>query len=351
MYKTRIKMVSELIHFGHYIPGGPASRRRLGGFVEEASTWNLDRNVVALTLGGNSTKAIGSLSRNTYFVFDYTDDYLRAPGIARDYLRPTYHFLKKRDSFYLSTYKQRILSIIKKADVVTCASFQQARTLLKIDPTLRISIIGDNLQEIQFRKPHPAPDKKSVNFLWEGLVPNLIFLRNLLGQIEDTSKFLIKIHVVTDLCPKQDKFISQLKNEFPRLAFECYQWSVQTVHEVADLCQFGLLAINQKDGMAMSKPANKIRVYLKLGLPVVSNLNWDGQLYRKNLGSYLAQLGRNDITVPVFDINESGISSDTLLSDYSRSIFYAQEFEDRFFSKEKISNQWRRSLLVEVENA
>jgi glycosyltransferase involved in cell wall biosynthesis len=52
-----------------------------------------------------------------------------------------------------------------------------------------------------------------------------------------------------------------------------YQWSIDALTEVADRCDIAIVPVDLKDPMASGKPENRMRIFWRLGLPVVASAN------------------------------------------------------------------------------
>ena len=153
----------------------PADRRRFIGFARRFpeliifTNYN-DADYIYLTLNSDLSFFISSKKK---IIFDYTDHYLVENGFKK-YLRSIYFFLIKKYKFLVLSHKNLIRGIIKKSEVIICASNEQYNDLKKINKNS--FVVYDYLEKEVKNNTNISNHNKfknKFNVFWEGQSNNI----------------------------------------------------------------------------------------------------------------------------------------------------------------------------------
>jgi hypothetical protein len=86
----------------------------------------------------------------------------------------------------------------------------------------------------------------------------------------------LRLHLVTDLRSPQymNRFFTRWTEDVVAdwgVDVRLHQWSVETLAEVASGCDLAIVPVDLSDRMAVGKPENRMRIFWRLGLPVVAS--------------------------------------------------------------------------------
>jgi len=134
--------------------------------------------------------------------------------------------------------------------------------------------ILDLHSEIKVRRP-TINDGTSLDIIWEGLPATLPSIQQMLPALKSLSdRYELRLHLVTDLRYKlyMNRFRTCLTEDVVGswgIDVSLHQWSVDTLDEVAAGCDIAIVPVDLTDPMAAGKPENRMRIFWRLGLPVV----------------------------------------------------------------------------------
>ena len=86
----------------------------------------------------------------------------------------------------------------------------------------------------------------------------------------------LRLHLVTDLrSPRyMNRFFTRRTEDVVAdwgIDVRLHQWSVETLAEVAAGCDLAIVPVDLSDPMAVGKPENRMRIFWRLGLPVMAS--------------------------------------------------------------------------------
>ena len=162
----------------------------------------------------------------------------------------------------------------KRADAIACASEVQKNDFLFLNKNVHVILDVQNDLTKNIKKDYTA--KKPFNVVWEGLPVTLhhfFEIRDVLKSINSQQE--ICLHIVTNLEYYQylRKYRKRNTIDICRKIFDrvyLYDWNVQLASMIICACDMAIIPISPNDSFAMGKPANKLLLFWKMGMPTIT---------------------------------------------------------------------------------
>ena len=169
-------------------------------------------------------------------------------------------------------YRRLVERMLDRADVVVCSTDEQAEKLARY--TQNVYPILDLHGEIECVPPR-LHETDGLDIVWEGLTSTLPAVQQVLPALRALSvSGGVRLHLVTDLLAPRymNRFRTCLTEDIVAnwgIDVRLHQWSVDTLAEVAAGCDIAVVPVDLSNPMAAGKPENRMRIFWRLGLPVV----------------------------------------------------------------------------------
>ncbi len=262
--QDRRRVVCWATECGYEIQDIPRSRKLRTKFLIQE---RIEADLAVITLGGDVS--IWSEIRRDHrrAIFDIVDSYWREPLFcSKRPIRAPYKYLTRQYSKPLLSYVGKIKQIAREADLVLCASHEQADFLRQFNSS--VAVIPDCQQEL-IRAKHDYTLQKSFKLLWEGYPENIDHFSILEKQIAELSR---RYDVVLTLVTKvQQVNQKRLRNLFPTIPLRLVDWSVANLSTEVARSDLAIIPISSSNSMAFAKPENKLLSFWKMGLPVCAS--------------------------------------------------------------------------------
>jgi len=164
--------------------------------------------------------------------------------------------------------------LIERADAVVCSTPEQARNLARHSDNVHVAL--DLHREIAPVAPvvEAARDDR-FDLVWEGLYPTLVAIEPVLPAIRRLAADVeVVLHLVTD--PVAHRFMNRYAAiDVTEVAarwgirVEVHPWSPDGLVRVAALSDLAIVPVDRSDPYTLGKPENRMRIFWRLGLPVV----------------------------------------------------------------------------------
>jgi glycosyltransferase involved in cell wall biosynthesis len=118
---------------------------------------------------------------------------------------------------------------------------------------------------------------EGLDIVWEGLTATLPAVQLVLPALRAMADRVdVRLHLVTDVVAPRymNRFFERRTEEVISdwgIDVRLHQWSVETLTEVTGGCDIAIVPVDLTDPMAVGKPENRMRVFWRLGLPVVAS--------------------------------------------------------------------------------
>lgn len=254
----------------------PVDRRRFVGFsayIPKVKLYFKEEkgvvfDILVCSSGGDLAKAKRLAETIPKFVFDYANHYLIEDSWFKNNFRNLAGSLLANKEVVLQSYKNILLELMHKADLVVCPSITQEKYLKTI------GINAERLTDFFGPEIHAKSlnnvDERSI--FWEGQGVNLKQLKFLEPALKGRENIAVK--VVSDnkygsfggkIFPKKSEDFC--KNIFNNVEF--LPWSVSNVNFAAQKSILGVIPLDMADSFVAAKPENKLVYMWLLGLPVL----------------------------------------------------------------------------------
>ena len=172
------------------------------------------------------------------------------------------------------SYRRAMQRMLERADAVVCSTDDQAE---RITPhNANVHPILDLHGEFECLSP-VAHESRRLDLVWEGLTATLPAVEAILPALRSVARELeVRLHLVTDLeSPRyMNKFLLRRTENLVAdwgIEVELHQWGIKTLTEVSRRCGIAIVPVDLTDPMAVGKPENRMRIFWRLGVPVVAS--------------------------------------------------------------------------------
>ena len=257
----------------------PADRRRFPRYAairslpfNTVSGWQ-DSQTIVLSTAADITRWVRAPS-SCRIVVDLPDAFLdECPGWKR-----TVRGLAKWTGGELRRpvldYHQSVERLLERADAVVCSTDEQVARIARHCPN--VHPILDLHGEIECLQPSIRASD-GLDIMWEGLTATLPAVRSVLPAFRAMAgRVDVRLHLVTDVVAPRymNRFFERRTEDVISdwgVDVRLHQWSLDTLTEVAGSCDIAIVPVDMTDPMAVGKPENRMRVFWRLGLPVVAS--------------------------------------------------------------------------------
>ncbi len=257
----------------------PADRRRFPRYAairnlpfNIVSGWD-DSEVIILSTAADTTVWTRAPS-SCRIIVDLPDSFLDEGLGYKRFLRGPAKWIGGELHRPVLNYHRSVERLLERANAVVCSTNDQGARIARHCPN--VHPILDLHGEFECLTPRlHASDR--LDIVWEGLsatlpsiLPILPALRALASQVD------LHLHLVTDLYATRymNRFFVQCTEDVVSdwgIDVRLHQWSVDTLTEVARRCDVAIVPVDLADPMALGKPENRMRIFWRLGLPVVAS--------------------------------------------------------------------------------
>ena len=267
-----------------YVPHGPRlerpfDRRRFPCYAKmrglsfrSVTDWK-DHDIIVLSPSADVTRWVDAPS-DRRIVVDLPDSYLDERRGVRRSFRGLAKWAVGESRRPTLNYGRAMERLLERADAVVCSTDEQVLNISK--HSANVHPILDLHSEIKVRRPMTSGGV-GLDIIWEGLAVTLPAIQQILPALKSlSSRYELRLHLVTDLRYKRymNRFHTCLTEDFVAnwgIDVRLHQWSLDTLSEVADRCDIAVVPVDLSDPMAAGKPENRMRIFWRLGLPVVAS--------------------------------------------------------------------------------
>lgn len=268
-----------------YVPlspmlSSPGDRRRFPAYADERG---LDLAVVdrwdgldVVVLTSEVDLVMWSRApRDVRIVLDLPDAFLEEQRGFRTRARGLAKWIAGPLSRPVASHRNEMIRLIRRADAVVCSTPEQSRNLTEF--TGNVHDVLDLHRE--FVAIPPAVDRGGdrLELVWEGLFPTLSAVTQVLPALRELAKTReLCLHLVTDRwAPRfMNRFFAVDVARLVRnwgVPVDLHPWSRDTLAGLARRSDLAIVPVDQDDPYAMGKPENRMRLFWRLGLPVVGS--------------------------------------------------------------------------------
>lgn len=264
-------------------PSGPGDRRRFCGYAAHRGlAYELarpsERYDLVVSNPGGDLGVWSRLPQPTKFVLDLVDSYLAVPGWdPRAAFRGLFKFALRQTRQLHLDYRRLIEASCRRADAVICTTDEQRRSILEFCPN--VHIILDVQSEAARRVKTSYARGEVFRLVWEGLGQNVRTFRAIAGPLRAlAARRRLELHLVTDLrYPRiSTRYWRRTTRDLVRellgpVPVHVHAWELDRVSDVATACDLAVIPIPLDEPFLRGKPENKLVLFWRMGLPVVTS--------------------------------------------------------------------------------
>jgi glycosyltransferase involved in cell wall biosynthesis len=209
-------------------------------------------------------------------VYDLIDSYLVIPrSDLKGLMRGFFKFLSRQSRYLQLDHWKAIGGMCVRADAVVCSTEEQRNDILKFCPN--VHLILDAHMGVTRRIKTEYRASQPFRLVWEGLphtLGSLKMIRQVLQRLR--ACYPIEVHVVTD--PVYFRFlgkygktstIDMVRRMMPDVYF--HEWKQSNFADIVCSCDLAVIPLSLDDPFAAGKPENKLLLFWRMGMPVVTS--------------------------------------------------------------------------------
>lgn len=209
-------------------------------------------------------------------VYDLIDSYLAIPRTdLKGQFRGLFKFLVRQSRHLQLDHWKAIGDMCARADAVVCSTEEQRRDIGRFCPNVHIILDAQMgvARAVKTNYSAHAP----FRLVWEGLPQTLGSLAVLQPALERLrERFAIEMHVVTD--PHFFRYLgrygrSETQATLDRIVpgAQLHLWDEAVCADIICSCDVAVIPLPLDDAFAAGKPENKLLLFWRLGMPVVTS--------------------------------------------------------------------------------
>ena len=257
----------------------PADRRRFPRYAtirnvpfDIVSGWE-DNEVIIVSTAADITRWVKAPT-DRQIVVDLPDAFLDEHRGMRRSLRGLAKWVSGDVRRPVLDYHRAVELLLERADAVVCSTDEQAESIARHNAN--VHPILDLHGELECVPP-AIHATEGLDIVWEGLNATLPAVRSVLPALRAMAgRVDVRLHLVTDVVAPRymNRFlVSRTEDVISDWGVDVrlHQWSLDTLTEVTGSCDIAIVPVDLMDPMAVGKPENRMRIFWRLGLPVVAS--------------------------------------------------------------------------------
>jgi glycosyltransferase involved in cell wall biosynthesis len=207
-------------------------------------------------------------------VYELIDSYLAIPerGV-KNLLRGLARFATGQSRRLQFRHGKALEQMCSRSDAVICSTPEQRERIR--EHCANVHVILDIHSAIVRRHKVDYRTGEVINLVWEGFAENLAGFDEIKGVLRELGRGRgLALHLITDLTSFRymRRFVRRdtaaiARKIWPRVYL--YQWNEQTCSQIIAACDLSLIPVSLDDALACGKPANKLLLFWRLGMPSV----------------------------------------------------------------------------------
>jgi len=321
---------------------GPGDRRR---FVYYAQKRGIEFEIAdpkkeydIVILSQRADISVWSRYSNAKLVYDLIDSYFAIPRTDfKGQMRGLFKYLSRQSRYLQLDHWKAIGTMCARADAVVCSTEEQRKDILKYCPN--VHLILDAHMGVTRKVKTSYIASQPFRLVWEGLPSSLGSLKNLRPVLNSLrARHPIEVHVVTD--PEYYRYMGKYgktntMNEVRRILPNAHfhEWRESNLADIACSCDLAVIPLSLDDPFAAGKPENKLLLFWRLGMPVVTAAS----------PAYVRSMQAAGLNLTSKTDSEWLEKLDWLLSDEDARRLVGtmgRDYTEREFSESALLNRW-----------
>lgn len=251
----------------------PAHAARRGITYREVTGWE-GLDVVVLSSRADMTHWIDA-PPDLRVVVDLPDAVMAEQAGARSALRGVARWVAGLSRRPVLDYQAALVRMLERADAVVCSTPEQKAVLGGFCD--QVEVVLDAHAEFDECDPVTPRRGDGLDVVWEGMVATLPALAQVVPALRVIAgQRPVRLHVVTDR--RYPRYLERFAiGDTSRIVSDwgiplaLYQWDRSTMPAIARSCDLALVPVDLADPAALGKPENRMRIFWRLGLPVLAS--------------------------------------------------------------------------------
>lgn len=246
------------------------------------------QKIVFLTQQADITQWLDE--KYSYIIYDLTDSYLSiSKKNLKGWLRSiAKYFFGQHKKLYFN-YWNLLGKMCKRANLVICSTIEQKKLIEKFNKNVEVILDLKDETVKSHSKKNYGQTNETFQIVWEGLPQNVYLLKIVSPVlIRLSKKYNIKINIITDLKYKGylNKFYNietnkQLNKIFKsKKIFKLHKWNLKNYYNIILNSDIAIIPTDLKDNFIAGKPENKLLLFWRMGLPVITSAS---NAYRRTM--------------------------------------------------------------------
>ncbi len=325
----------------------PGDRRRFAFFLQKKKIPFKVLNdisshkIVFLTQQADITRWLHE--KYSYIIYDLTDSYLSISKTnVKGWLRSiAKYFFGQHKKLYFN-YWNLLGKMCKRANLVICSTIEQKKLIQKFNKNVEVILdLKDTTVKSTYKKNYKQSGPE-FQIVWEGLPQNVYLLKIVSSVlIELSKKYKLNLNVITDVKYKSylNKFydvhtFQQINKIFKRNSiFKLHKWSLNNYYKIILNSDLAIIPTDLKDNFIAGKPENKLLLFWRLGLPVITSAS----------NAYYRTMKNANLNHYCFDDNDWYNQIEKLILDKQKREEIGKigrKYAEYSYSNEKIIKKW-----------
>jgi hypothetical protein len=258
----------------------PGDRRR---FVHYAKMRNLQFEIAdpakkydVVILSERADLSIWSSYQGGILVFDLIDSYLAIPRTdIKGCFRGLAKFVTGQSKYLQLNHWKAIELMCRSASAVICTTYEQKLDISKF--CSNVHVILDSHSGVTRTIKHKYAPHRPFRLVWEGLPYTLVSMNVIQPVLERISaRYPIEIYLLTD----REYFyflgrygrtstLRTARRLLPNV--KLIEWKEETAADIICSCDLAIIPIDLSDPFAFGKPENKLVLFWRMGMPVLTS--------------------------------------------------------------------------------
>jgi len=227
-------------------------------------------------LSARADVSVWSCYPQAKLVYDLIDSYFAIPRTdLKGRLRGLFKFLSRQSRYLQLDYWKAIAGMCARADAVVCSTDEQRQDILKFCPN--VHIVLDAHMDVTRTVKSDYRAGQPFRIVWEGLpqtLGSLALIRPVLDRLRE--RHPIEMHIVTDseyfrymgLYGKTNT-LAEVLRILPDVHF--HEWRESDCADIICACDLAVIPLSLTDPFAAGKPENKLLLFWRMAMPVVTS--------------------------------------------------------------------------------
>ncbi len=259
---------------------GPGDRRRFPYYARargiDFEIADPEKKYDVVILSGRADLSLWCHYTQGKLVYELIDSYLSIPKKSiKGQFRGLFKYLSRQSRYLQMSYWMAVEGMCARADAVVCSTQEQKKVIERF--CLNVHEILDFHLDIAKTLKTEYKAGPVFRLVWEGLPQTLGSIKIIKPVLEILQKkYRIEVHIVTDRVYYnylgyfwKTNALSKIKKIIPEAHF--HEWSEASCADIICSCDLAFIPLDLEDPFSAGKPENKLLLFWRMGMPVVSS--------------------------------------------------------------------------------